>query len=96
MIQTLDERQQKIQALRTSISERGVKHFIDGAWADSVSGETFETATPIDGSFIASVASGDARDIDLAARAAARAFPAWRDLSGKERRRILNKVADLT
>lgn len=95
MTQTVDARQQKVRQLRDQVAERGVKHFINGEWVESVSGETFETTTPIDGSHIATVASGDARDIDLAAKAAASAFPAWRDLSGKERRRILNKVADL-
>ena len=95
MTQTLDERQQKVQRLRDQIAQRGVKHFIGGAWVDSVSGETFETTTPIDGSPIATVASGDAADIDRAARAAAAAFPEWRDLDGKERKKLLHKVADL-
>ncbi|HEX6995314.1 MAG TPA: 5-carboxymethyl-2-hydroxymuconate semialdehyde dehydrogenase [Gammaproteobacteria bacterium] len=69
-------------------------HFIDGAWRPSVSGETFETHAPIDGRPLGRVAAGDAADIDLAAAAAARAFPAWRDVPGAERRRLLHRIAD--
>jgi len=95
MTQTMDERQQKIARLREQVMERGVLHFIGGEWVGSQSGETFETLSPIDGSLIARVASGDAADVDRAARAAHDAFPTWRDLPGAERKKILHRVADL-
>jgi len=69
-------------------------HFIDGASRPSASGETFETFAPIDGRPLGRVAAGDASDIDLAAKAAARAFPAWRNVPGGERRRLLHRIAD--
>src|SRR5690606_41899700 len=69
-------------------------HSIDGASRPSASGETFETHAPIDGRPLARVAAGDAADIDLAATAAARAFQAWRDVPGGERRRLLHRIAD--
>ena len=80
---------------RERIAARGVKHFINGEWVGSVSGETFETLSPIDNSVICTVASGGAEDVDKAATAARDAFPAWRDLSAAERKELLHNVADL-
>ncbi len=72
----------------------GVQHFIDGKPRPAASGKTFETRTPIDDTVLAQVAAGDAADVDAAARAAERAFPAWRDLSGADRRNLLHGIAD--
>ena len=69
-------------------------HFIDGELRASTSGETFETFSPVDWRPLGRVAAGDAADIDLAAAAAKRAFPAWRDMPGGERRRLLHRIAD--
>jgi len=41
------------------------------------------------------IVAGDERDVDAAATAAQKAFPAWRDRTGEERRAILHRVADL-
>ncbi|WP_034388889.1 5-carboxymethyl-2-hydroxymuconate semialdehyde dehydrogenase [Deinococcus sp. YIM 77859] len=81
--------------LRESRLKAGLRHFIGGEWVDSQGGETFQTHTPTDNSPLATVASGDARDIDRAARAAHDAFQTWREVSGAERRKILHKIADL-
>lgn len=69
-------------------------HFINGAHASGRSGKTFETITPTDNSVIGSVAAGDAEDVDAACRAADDAFAAWAAMPGKERRKLLNRVAD--
>ena len=50
------------------------KLLIDGQWRDSVSGKTFATINPATEEVIAEVAEGDAADIDLAVKAARRAF----------------------
>lgn len=69
-------------------------HFINGKRDAGRSGKTFENLTPIDNSVIGNVAAGDADDIDAACQAADAAFAGWRDLPGKERKKILHKVAD--
>ncbi len=69
-----------------------VGHFIDGAWLKGA--ESFANHSPADGQHLCDVASGTAADIDAAAQAAEHAFPTWRDIGGKERRKILNNVAD--
>src|SRR3982074_3578041 len=72
----------------------GIGHIIDGKIVPSISGETFETNSPIDGAVLAAVARGNAEDIDRAATAAALAFKAWRDMPAIMRRKLLHRVAD--
>jgi|SRR5271170_472224 len=71
-----------------------VRHLIDGDWRLSQSGETFDTLDPTTNEQLATVAAGNSADIDAAARAAARAFPAWREIPAMRRREILHAVAD--
>jgi 5-carboxymethyl-2-hydroxymuconic-semialdehyde dehydrogenase len=78
----------------TQFRSAPVRHFIAGGAADSRSGRTFGTLCPVDNSVLATVAAGDADDIDAAAKAAAAAFPAWRAVSGAKRRAILHAIAD--
>jgi len=80
--------------LLARLKASGIIHRIDGKAVPSISGETFETAFPIDGAFLATVARGGPEDIDRAATAAARAFKAWRDLPATARSRLLHRVAD--
>jgi 5-carboxymethyl-2-hydroxymuconic-semialdehyde dehydrogenase len=72
----------------------GIGHLIDGKVEPSVSGEVFETTSPIDGAVLASVARGGASEIDRAAQAAARAFKTWRDIAPAARKKLLHRVAD--
>ncbi|KAG9458685.1 hypothetical protein H6P81_003193 [Aristolochia fimbriata] len=73
------------------------KLFINGHFVDSVSGKTFETIDPRNGEVIARVAEGDKEDVDLAVKAARKAFDhgPWPRMSGADRRRIMLKYADL-
>jgi len=73
------------------------KMLIDGKWVDSASGKTFETINPTTGDVICRVAEGDKTDVDLAVKAARKAFEgkAWRRTSPAERGKLLNKLADL-
>lgn len=73
----------------------GVLNQIGGKACAAQSGATFETTSPVDDSHICAVARGDSADINAAAQAAKAAFPAWRDMPGTERKKILHRVADL-
>jgi len=55
---------------------------------------TFDSISPVDKSVVCAVAHGTAADIDVAARAAKAAFPAWRDMPALERKKILIRVAE--
>src|SRR5438552_6828462 len=70
--------------------------FIGGKWLDSVSGKTFPTVNPATGETLCQVAEGDKADVDLAVKAARKAFEEgpWPKMSGAERGVLLNKLAD--
>ncbi|TGD97037.1 5-carboxymethyl-2-hydroxymuconate semialdehyde dehydrogenase [Methylobacterium nonmethylotrophicum] len=69
-----------------------VPHLIAG---ERVTGsETFDTLDPTTNGRQCTVAAGGAAEIDRAARAAADAFRAWRDVPGARRRTILHAIAD--
>src|SRR5882762_3390781 len=72
----------------------GIGHMIDGKIVPSISGDIFETKSPVDGAVLASVARGNAEDIDRAATAAALAFKPWRDMPATMRKKLLHRVAD--
>jgi aldehyde dehydrogenase (NAD+) len=73
------------------------KLLIDGKWRDSLSGKTFDTVNPATEEVIAQVAEGDAADIDLAVKAARKAFDSgpWRKMDARDRGRLINRLADL-
>ena len=59
---------------------------IGGKWLDSASGKTFPTVNPATGETICQVAEGDKADVDLAAKAARKAFEQgpWSKMSASE------------
>lgn len=67
------------------------RHWIGGRRVAGA--EVFDDISPIDGTVIARIASGTARDADAAVRAAQDAFPAWANLPVAERSSILRRVA---
>jgi 5-carboxymethyl-2-hydroxymuconic-semialdehyde dehydrogenase len=75
--------------------EQPLAHFIAGKAHRGASAEVFDNLSPVDGGVLGQVVAGDAADVDAAATAAQKAFPAWRAKTGDERRAILHKVADL-
>jgi 5-carboxymethyl-2-hydroxymuconic-semialdehyde dehydrogenase len=83
-----------VEALLKRFRSATLPHFINGRQDTGRSASTFDSLTPVDNSVIGSVAAGNAEDIDAACRAAESAFPEWADLPGKERKRILHRVAD--
>src|SRR5260221_4495547 len=80
--------------LLAKLKAEGIGHMIDGKVVPSISGQTFETKSPIDGEVLASVARGNAEDIDRAATAASLAFKSWRDMTAAMRKKLLHRVAD--
>jgi succinate-semialdehyde dehydrogenase/glutarate-semialdehyde dehydrogenase len=58
-------------------------HYIGGEWYDGAS--TYAVLNPATGEVVAHVAKGGAAEAEQAIAAAAKAFPAWRALTAKER-----------
>jgi phenylacetaldehyde dehydrogenase len=70
---------------------------IDGKWQGALSGKTFEVLNPANGEVIAHAADCEKADVDLAVRAARRAFDGgpWRSMTPAQRGKIIWKIGDL-
>lgn len=74
------------------------KLFINNEFVDAISGKTFETINPATGKVIGSVAEGDKADVDLAVKAAKKAFSLnseWRKMESQKRADLIIKLAAL-
>jgi phenylacetaldehyde dehydrogenase len=73
------------------------KLLIDGKWVDSQSGQTFPVYNPATGEVMDQCAAGDKADIDLAVKAARRAFERgpWSRLTHGQRGKLIWRLADL-
>ncbi len=86
------------QPTATQVPIKQTKILINNRWVDSVSGKRFQTINPASGEVLAEVAEADAPDVDLAVKAARKAFhakSAWRRMSASERGNLLYRLADL-
>ena len=72
------------------------KHFIGGRWVNASSGETLPVIDPSTGEVFDQLQRGNARDIDLAVRAARAALGGeWGRMTATERGRILSRISEL-
>src|SRR6478672_1767150 len=69
--------------------------FTGGRFVDAVSGRTYEVENPANGQTIAEVAEGGVEDVDRAVEAARRAAPGWAATSPADRKKVLQRFADL-
>lgn len=76
----------------TDILDR-TKIYVDGAWIESTGSGRIDVLNPATEELIGTVAEGTVEDVDAAAKAARKAFPAWSALSGGERAEYLSKAA---
>lgn len=70
------------------------KMLIGGEWVDAAGGERIEVENPSRREPLGSVPRATAEDVDRAVKAAAAAFPAWRDLPARDRGNLLVEIAD--
>lgn len=71
-----------------------VRHFIGGRWKAGAGGAAAKVVNPSDGTTLANIAMGGAKEIDEAVAAAWAAFPAWSALSPNERAVKLHRFAE--
>jgi len=69
-------------------------HFINGQFVVPKGSEIFENTSPVDQLSLGHVAIATETEVDQACDAAQAAFPAWRDMQGSERRKLLHHFAD--
>ena len=87
----------QLHANVTEFLKQPRKMLIGGKWVEAVSGKTFDTYNPSTGEVLGRVAEGDKADVDLAVKAARKAFETgpWPTMSPAERGRLLWKLSDL-
>jgi (Z)-2-((N-methylformamido)methylene)-5-hydroxybutyrolactone dehydrogenase len=71
--------------------------FINGAWVDAASGQSFESLNPYTGQPWATIPDGQEPDVDRAVEAARKALdhPDWRRMPPMQRGHLLRRLADL-
>lgn len=69
--------------------------YTDGKFTKPVKGKYFDTVNPANDEKITVVAEATAEDVDLAVKAARRAFTGWSKLSGKDRGKYIFRIARL-
>ena len=71
--------------------------YIGGEWTDAQDGSTFTSTNPFTGKPWAEIPQAGAADVDRAVRAARKAFEEgpWPAMTGKERRRLMLRLAQL-
>jgi gamma-glutamyl-gamma-aminobutyraldehyde dehydrogenase len=91
-----DIMQDKIDQLR-SLAVEGQKLFINGHWQESLSGETLDVVSPIDGSHLTTIADAGASDVDAAVRAARAVFEkgSWSKAAPAFRKKVLTRIAEI-
>lgn len=71
------------------------KLYINGAYTDSASGDTFDAVNPANGECIAQLQAANAQDVDKAVAAAKQGQPVWAAMTAMERSRILRRAVDI-
>ncbi|MCY1278739.1 NADP/NAD-dependent aldehyde dehydrogenase PuuC [compost metagenome] len=71
--------------------------FVNGEYVDAASGQTFDCISPVDGRFLAKVASCDSADADRAVQAARASFESgvWSRMAPVKRKKVMIRFADL-
>lgn len=89
-----------LEASRSRVTPPPVRRtqlLIGGEWCDAADGQTFPTCHPATEEKIADVALAGPEDVDLAVKAARKAFEEgdWPRMDARDRGRLLNRLADL-
>ena len=91
---SLQENLKKVKNyLRKNFPDGTIYNHINGGSVSSHSGNTFTNFSPTNLDPLSNVSESGKEDVDRAVQAAVDSFPDWRDLSGKERRKILLDIA---
>jgi betaine-aldehyde dehydrogenase len=72
-----------------------LRNYINGSYAPSTAGETFDNANPATGELISRVEVALEPEVEAAMHSAQAGFKTWAAMSGAERGRVLNKTAQI-
>ncbi|WP_196593494.1 aldehyde dehydrogenase family protein [Pectinatus sottacetonis] len=71
------------------------KLWIDGEWKNAEDDKVYESICPATGEHLAVCADASKKDVDVAVKAAWKAFPTWKKTSAVQRSTILLKIAEI-
>ena len=71
-----------------------IQNFINGDYAEPISGNYFDNITPVTGEVYSQIPDSDSTDIENAVSAAKDAFTTWSKLPKKERHDHIMRLAD--
>lgn len=85
------------QALEKQIAIKDAKLFINGEYVNAISGETFDTFNPSTNQRLATVASANEQDVEMAVQVAQGTFESgiWSKMPVEERSKTLCRMSDL-
>ncbi|MGH3438613.1 MAG: aldehyde dehydrogenase family protein, partial [Sciscionella sp.] len=69
-----------------------LKFYIDGQWVDPVRSNSFDVENPATEQVCGKISLGSAADVDMAVRAARRAFASWSQSSREQRLDLLQAI----
>jgi aminomuconate-semialdehyde/2-hydroxymuconate-6-semialdehyde dehydrogenase len=69
-------------------------NFIDGSYVAPISGDYIDNYEPATGKVYSLIADSDERDVELAVKAAEKAFPIWSSMSIEERSAIIVRLSE--
>ncbi|TWJ19139.1 aldehyde dehydrogenase family protein [Geobacter argillaceus] len=69
--------------------------YINGKWVDASTGKTTDTYCPATGELLATCADASREDVDMAVKAAWKAWDSWKKIGPQQRSAMLLKIADL-
>lgn len=69
-------------------------NFIDGSYVAPISGDYIDNYEPATGKVYSLIANSDERDVELAVKAAEKAFPIWSNMSTEERSAIMVRLSE--
>src|SRR5262245_47776365 len=72
-----------------------IENLIDGKLIAPVSGQYLDNFNPAEGKVYSLIPDSDQKDVDLAVKAAQRAFPEWSMMAVEKRSAVLSRLADL-
>jgi betaine-aldehyde dehydrogenase len=78
----------------STVATRSLRNFVDGGYRETSDGRTSPLINPATGEEFAQAPVSGPADVDVACRAAARAFEGWRDTTPRERSLALLRIAD--
>jgi phenylacetaldehyde dehydrogenase len=87
-----------VRKIVDDLANRAQRLFIDGRWIEARSGTTFPTLNPATEDVLAHVAHGGPEDVELAVRAARRAFDPgseWRSMTPGDRAKVIWRIGEL-